>query len=52
MPLREEREYQVLHLRYGLDDDRCRTLKEPGNDPQVRFRLASEYSQHHLLLYA
>ncbi len=47
-----EREYQVLHLRYGLDDDRYRTLKEAGNNPQVRFRLASEYSQPHLLLYA
>jgi RNA polymerase primary sigma factor len=27
-----EREYQVLHLRYGLDDDRHRTLKEAGDE--------------------
>ena len=27
-----EREYQVLHLRYGLDDDRHRTLKEVGDE--------------------
>ncbi len=27
-----EREYQVLRLRYGLYDDRCRTLQEAGEE--------------------